>query len=86
MTKLFEWSLLLVFVKPESTHWNSSGERPYLKILSNYRMQCHSILQSSLIFSVAIKQFQVEEFFFGNICMHCGNSYLILVEMDPNGM
>ena len=31
MTKLFEWSLLLMFVKVESTYWNSSGETPYVK-------------------------------------------------------
>lgn len=28
---LFEWSFLLVFVKVESTYWNSSGEIPYVK-------------------------------------------------------
>ena len=42
--------------------------------------------QSSLILSVAIKQMQVEDFFLGYICVHYGNSKLILLEMNPNGM
>ena len=37
-------------------------------------------VQSSLIFSVAMKQMQVEEFFLGNICIYCENSNLILFE------
>ena len=37
-------------------------------------------VQSSLIFSVAMKQMQVEEFFLGNICIYCVNSNLILFE------
>ena len=37
-------------------------------------------VQSSLIFSVAMKQMQVEEFFQGNICIYCENSNLILFE------
>ena len=36
---LLERSLLLVLVKVEFTYWISSGERPYVKIRSNYRMQ-----------------------------------------------
>ena len=40
-------------------------------------------VQSSLIFSVAMKQMQVEEFFLGNICIYCENSNLILFERTP---
>ena len=42
--------------------------------------------QSSLIFSIAIKQMQVEEFFLGYICLHYENSNSILFEMNPSGM
>ena len=39
----------------------------------------------SLIFSVAMKQMQVEEFFLGNICIYC-EKFNLISRKNLNGM